>query len=165
MLTSWVVLPPADQSEEGNAKIKAIYIYNFTKYIEWPDNYKQGNFVIGVVGTNPILLGELTKMATSKTVGNQKLEIKNITSTDDASDCHIVYILSDYSTQLTDVLGRIRGKSVLVVTDKAGLAAKGAAINFVYVDSKQKIELNKTNIEKYKLKVASALVDLSLQVK
>ena len=165
LLTSWVVLPSADQSEEASAKIKAIYIYNFTKYIEWPDNYKQGNFVIGVVGTNATLVNELNKMATSKTVGNQKLEIKNISGSEDASECHIVFILSDYSTQLSEILTKIKGKSVLVVTDKAGMAAKGSAINFVFVDNKQKIELNKTNVEKYRLKVASTLVDLALQVK
>ena len=39
-----------DQAEEANAKIKAIYIYNFTKYIEWPDSYKEGSFVIGFIG-------------------------------------------------------------------------------------------------------------------
>ena len=64
--------------EETNAKIKAIYIYNFTKYIEWPESYRQGNFVIGIVGNNSTLVNELKKMATVKTVGNQHLEIKNI---------------------------------------------------------------------------------------
>lgn len=163
-LSSWVVVAP-DQSEEANAKIKAIYIYNFTKYIEWPETYKQGNFVVGVYGNNISLMNELNKMAASKTVGNQKLEIKNITTAADASSCHIVFILSDNSTQLGDVVGKVKGKSALIVTDKAGLAAKGSGINFVVVDNKQKIELNRSNIEKYKLKVASTLVDMALQVK
>jgi hypothetical protein len=164
LLTQWVGMRP-DQSEEANAKIKAIYIYNFTKYIEWPDTYKQGNFVVGVLGNSTALFNELNKMAASKTVGTQKFEIKNIANVTDASACHIVYILSDNSGQLSDVLGKIKGKSALVVTDKAGMAAKGSGINFVVVDSKQKIELNKSNIEKYKLKVASTLVEMALQVK
>ncbi len=154
-----------DQGEEANAKIKAIYIYNFTKYIEWPQDYKTGNFVVGVLGSNSSLLGELNKMASAKTVGTQKFEIKNIASAADASACHIVYILNDKSSLLADVVGKVKGKSALIVTDKEGLASKGAGINFVIVENKQKIELNKSNIERYKLKVAEQLVSMAVPVK
>ncbi|MCW3102377.1 MAG: hypothetical protein JWO09_817 [Bacteroidetes bacterium] len=154
-----------DQSEEAGARIKAIYIYNFTKYIEWPAEYKEGNFVIGVYGTSIPLLNELNKMAASKTVGSQKMEIKNLTSAAEAAQCHIVYILADNSSQLADVVGKIKGKSTLIVTDKAGMAKLGAGINFSVVENKQKIELNRANIEKYKLKVASTLVEMAVQVK
>ena len=154
-----------DQGEEANAKIKAIYIYNFTKYIEWPQDYKTGNFIVGVLGSNSSLLGELNKMASAKTVGSQKFEIKNIASAAEATNCHIVYILNDKSTQLADVVGKVKGKSALIVTDKEGLASKGAAINFVIVENKQKIELNKSNIERYKLKVAEQLVSMAVPVK
>jgi hypothetical protein len=164
LLSSWIVITP-DQSEEANAKIKAIYIYNFTKYIEWPESYKEGNFVVGVLGNNVALVNELNKMASSKTVGTQKFEIKSISSPADCAKCHIVYILSDNSGQLADVLGKVKGKSTLIVTDKSGLATKGSAINFFIDGNKQKIELNKSNIEKYKLKVASTLLEMAVQVK
>jgi len=59
----------------------------------------------------------------------------------------------------------VKGKSALIVTDKEGLASKGAAINFVIVENKQKIELNKSNIERYKLKVAEQLVSMAVPVK
>ncbi len=163
-LSSWVVVPP-DQSEEANAKIKAIYIYNFTKYIEWPEAYKEGNFVVGVLGTSVPLVNELNKMAGSKTVGTQKFEIKSVASPAECAKCHIVYILSDNSGQLPDVIGKVKGKSALIVTDKSGLATKGSGINFFVDGNKQKIELNRSNIERYKLKVASTLVEMSVQVK
>jgi hypothetical protein len=164
ILSSWMVVSP-DQSEEANAKIKTIYIYNFTKYIEWPASYKEGNFVVGVLGTSTPLVSELNKMATSKTVGTQKFEIKSVSTPADCAKCHIVYILSDNSSQLNDVLGKLKGKSALIVTDKSGLATKGSGINFFVDGNKQKIELNRSNIEKYKLKVASTLVDMAVQVK
>ena len=154
-----------DQSEEANAHVKAIYIYNFTKYIEWPQNYKEGNFVVGVLGTSVPLINELNKMASSKTVGTQKFEIKSVSFVADAAKCHIIYILADNSSQLSDVIGKVKGKSALIVTDKVGLATKGSAINFIIDGNKQKIELNRSNVEKYKLKVASTLVEMSVQVK
>lgn len=154
-----------DQSEEAGAKIKAIYIYNFTKYIEWPADYKEGNFVIGVFGNNSQLLSELSKMAASKTVGSQKLEIRSISNPAEAAQCHIIYIIGDNSGQLAEVITKIKGKSTLIVTDKPGMAKQGSGINFSIVENKQKIELNRANIEKYKLKVASTLVEMAVQIK
>ncbi len=160
LLTSSTVVMPGD-SEEANAKIKAIYIYNFTKYIEWPENYQEGSFVIGFIGSSSSLLTELSKLATSKKAGNQSIEIKNISKVDDNTKYHIIFILSDNSAQLTEVIAKSKGKSTLIVTEKPGLAQKGAGINFIVEDNKQKIELNKENISKYKLKVAETLVKLS----
>jgi hypothetical protein len=156
LFTSSTVVVP-DDSEEANARIKAIYIYNFTKYIEWPDNYKEGSFVIGFIGNNSALLGELSKMALSKKVGSQSIEIRNISTIDDNARFNIIFVLSENSSQLSEVVTKTKGKSTLIVTEKPGLVKQGAAINFIIIDNKQKFELNKTNIEKYKLKVASTL--------
>lgn len=160
ILTSFVSVLP-DDSEEANARIKSIYIYNFTKYIEWPENYREGNFVIGFIGNNSALLTELSKMSSVKKVGNQSIEIKNISNVDDNTRFNIIFILSDNSSQLTEVVNKVKNKSTLIVTEKQGLAKQGAGINFVVIENKQKIELNKKNIEKYKLKVASALENMA----
>ncbi|MFY9307554.1 MAG: YfiR family protein [Bacteroidia bacterium] len=160
LFTSSTMVKPGD-SEEANAKIKAIYIYNFTKYIEWPESYQEGSFVIGYIGNNTALLTELSKLAASKKAGNQSIEIRNISKLDDNSKYHIIFILADNSTQLAEVLAKTKGKSTLIVTEKPGLAQKGAGINFIVEDNKQKIELSKENISKYKLKVAETLVKLS----
>lgn len=163
LFTSANTVLPGD-GEETNAKIKAIYIYNFTKYIEWPDSYKEGSFVIGFIGNNSALLSELSKMANVKKAGNQNIEIRNISTLDDNTKYNIVFLLSDNSSQLGEVVSKAKGKSTLIVTEKPGLAEKGAGINFIVEENKQKIELNKANIEKYKLKVAEGLVKMSKQI-
>ena len=66
--------------------------------------------------------------------------------------CHILYVLSDYSSQLNEVIEKMKSKSTLIITDKAGFTSKGAGINFVVQENKQKIELNKANIKRYKIK-------------
>lgn len=162
LFTSSIVVVP-DQAEESVAKIKAIYIYNFTKYIEWPENYKEGSFVIGFIGSNRALFDQLSVIGT-KRVGTQPIEVRNISTIESTDKFNIIYILSDNSTQLSEVISKVKGKSTLIVTDKPGLAKQGAGINFVIVDSKQKIELNKANIEKYKLKVATTLLEMSVKV-
>lgn len=163
LFTSWAD-DDIERSERANARIKTIYIYNFTKYIEWPKSYKDGKFVIGVLGSNAYLYDELTKMAISKTAGSQKIEVKSLSSAQAASQCHIVYVLNTNSDKLKDIVSVAKGKSILIVTDKPGMAKMGSGINFVVQENKQKIELNKVNIEKYNLKIASALADMAITV-
>lgn len=160
-----VVLP--DQSEEANTKLKAIYINNFIKYIEWPEDYKQGNVLVGVLGSNAILNTELQKTAESnnKKPENRKIEITNLAGSADAAKCHIVYILPDNSSQLNDVVAKVKNKSTLIVTEKPGMTEQGAGINFVIVENKLKFELNRQNIENHKLKVAAQLVNFAVNKK
>jgi len=154
----------SDQSVDTNAKIKTVFLYNFTKYIEWPTQYKKGNFVIGLLGASSSLASELDKMAQSKTVGDQKFQIKKYTSTTGLDGCHILFVAPDCSIPFSEVTSKLKGKSTLIVTERSGLAKQGSAINFVIVDNKQKFELNKGNAEKYNLKVANSLSQLAIVI-
>lgn len=58
--------------------MKAVFLYNFTRYFEWPENKKLNNFVIYVVGKNESLMSELKNLAAKKKVGNQEIEIKTL---------------------------------------------------------------------------------------
>lgn len=151
-------------SFDPNAKIKACFIYNFTRYFEWPESMKSGNFIIHIVGSNSSLNYELNKMATVKQVGNQKLEIKSGSIVDVALKPHIIFLLTDASDMLKDVASKYKGKGTLVITEKAGLAKSGSSINFVVADSKQKFEFSKNNAEKSGLKTNEELKSLAIAV-
>jgi hypothetical protein len=162
MLVSAAPLSEKVQTDT-NAKIKAVFLYNFTKYIEWPKSYKDGNFIIGVLGNSPIY-PELNSMASSKTVGSQKMEIKMFTSVGNISKCHMLYVPGNSVSGINDVLPKLKGNSTLLITEKPGLVKQGAAINFVVMDNKQKFELSKSNAEKYDLIVGANLLALAIVV-
>jgi hypothetical protein len=149
---------------DTNAKLKSVFIYNFTRYIEWPADYKTGNFVINMFGSNTAMLAELNNMAKTKKVGTQTIEVRNTTSLDGVGKCHILYISPDATNPIADIIAKVKGKATLIITEKPGLAKQGSAINFIVVDSRQKFELNQTNAEKYNLKVSSSLVALAIPV-
>ena len=152
-----------NQEIDTNAKIKAMFVYNFTKYIEWPQSYKQGNFIIGVLGNSPIF-AELSNMANAKKAGAQSFEIKNFTSPASISKCHMLIIASDITTGFNDALSKLKDHNTLIITEKAGLTKQGSAINFVVQNNKQAFELNKANAEKYDLKVSSNLMALAIVI-
>ena len=153
------------QTFDPNAKVKAVFLYNFTRYFEWPSKMKSGNFIIHIVGgSNTALNQELNKMATSKQVGSQKLEIKNSSNLDAAAQPHIIFILNEASEQLKEIISKFKGKGSLIVTEKVGLAKSGSAINFVVADSKQRFEYNKANAVKAGLKTSDELKSLAIAI-
>jgi hypothetical protein len=153
-----------DATIDTNAKIKAVFIYNFTKYIEWPQSYKEGEFTIGIVGETP-LYSELIKMTETKKVANQTLEVKKFESPSEVTKCHLLYICKDKSSNIADIIKKLKNNSTLLVTEENLLMEKGAGINFIIKDNRQKFELNKGNVEKYKLKISSNLEALAFTVK
>ena len=149
---------------DPNAKVKAVYLFNFTRYFECPENMKSGNFVIQVVGSNSALNQELIKMAASKQIGNRKLEIKISSSFDPSFKPHIIFLLNESSDLLKDASSKYKGKGILIVTEKPGLAKTGSAINFVAVENKLKFEYSKNNAVKAGLKTSDDLKSLAIAV-
>lgn len=159
-------------NERAMVKIKSVFIYNFTLYIDWPDAYKSGKFVVGILADNSnkkltnAMYTELQNMARTKKAGTQPFQIELFSSVNDISKCHIVYMPEGVSNKLSQVIKRIDSKNyhTLIVTDKEGLAKKGAAVNFVRVESRQKFELNEKNAKKYGLKLAAKFKNLAIIV-
>jgi hypothetical protein len=151
------------QKDDGPSKIKATHLYVFTKYFEWPGN-TAATFNISILGDNPGLMSELTKLASTKTVGSKKIEIKNINTLSEANGPEILFILSDKSSVLAEAVSKFKGKGTLIVTEKQGLAKVGSAINFVIVENNIKFELNKTSAGKAGLKVSSKIEPLASKV-
>lgn len=152
------------QTFDTNAKIKAVFLYNFTRYFEWPSAKKTGNFIIHVVGKNEALMKELTKMAESKTVGNQKMEVINTPAFDPKAKPHMLFLLPDVSKSLADATSKLKGKGALIIAENAGAAKSGAAINFVVIENKQKFEYSKNSAVKAGLKTSEDFKALAIAI-
>jgi len=145
-------------------KYKALFIYNFTKHIEWPASQKTGDFVVGVVGQN-ILVDKLIEVTNNKKVGNQNIVIQTYKSVNEITNCNIVVLGANNSTpkKLALVLQKINS-STLVVSNGNNSATKGATINFTIQNSKLKFELNNADATKRQLKISTYLHNLAVIV-
>ena len=144
-------------------KYHSMFIYNFTRYVKWPDAQSSGTFVIGVLG-NSAIQKELETMATTKRVNGMSIEVKNFSTIEEIHNCHILYVSTSETDKMEQVVSSTQNQSILIVTDNPGMAEKGASINFVEVDGKIKFELNQQNIQTRGLKVASSLTSLAILV-
>jgi len=129
-----------------------VFLYNFTRYFEWPDNKKVDNFVIYVVGKNDNLITELKSLATKKKVGNQDIEIKNSLTYDPSINSHIIYFSPDIIKPVSEAASKNKNKGALVVAETPGAAGSGASINFILIENKLKFEYSKNTAVKAGLK-------------
>jgi hypothetical protein len=142
-------------------KFERTFIYNFTKYIQWPPGQQSGDFVIGVLGDSPIY-EQLQVMSQTRTAGAQKFEIKKLNSVNEIKGLHMLFVPKDQNGQIGSILAKIKGAATLVITEGTGMAGKGSCINFIYIDGKPRFELNKNAADKSNLKVSSELMKLAI---
>ena len=143
-------------------KYQSVFIFSFTRYVQWPDAYNQGDFEILVLGECPIL-EELKAMAAAKKVqGDRNIKVTKINSPSEVRKCNILYVPSSKSNQLEGVLAKVGTQSILVITEEPGLGAKGSDINFIVKDGKLAFELNQGAVSKQSLKVSIELTRLAV---
>jgi hypothetical protein len=149
---------------ETDYKVHANIIYRFTKYIDWPINKKSGDFIIGIVGDSP-LYDELKALSANKTVGSQKIVVVKMSPSASSYNCHILFIGDEESNSLKRIAALTAGAAILIVSESEGLARKGSCINFITVDERLKLEINKANVEQRDLRIASELLELGIIIK
>ena len=138
-------------------KYLASCLYSFSRYVNWPFDYKVGDFIIAVVGDKSVYT-ELQAMVAGKSVGIQPMVVKFYNSADEVNGYHhIVYLSEEQSGSLSKVVSKLGGKGTLMVTEKEGMLKFGAAIDFTSVDGLMKFEMSKGNFDKYGLQVSSFL--------
>ena len=144
-------------------EIHAAMLFNFIKYIQWPDESAGGEFVVGVMGEDNVY-NTLKQWYDGKPKGTKKYSIRKLSSTADAAGCQVVYVGKAKSKELEGIIGSISGKSVLTVTDGNGLAQKGSCINFKIIDGKLKFELNQASVSGSNLKVSGQLSSMAILI-
>jgi hypothetical protein len=149
------------QANEYN--LKAAFIYNFTRYIEWKAAEGENEFIIGVIGASPIN-NPLMEIVKTEMVDNKKITIRQFNKSEDISFCHILFISQKSSVPLEDILAKTN-KGTLIISEQDGYAEHGTAINFVVVNHKLKFEANVKAINAAGLTASSQLLKLAIIIK
>jgi hypothetical protein len=147
--------------ERPTHEIHAAMLFNFIKYVQWPNEGEGGEFVVGVIGEDNVF-NTLNQWYNGKAKGSKKYVIKKLSSADESSSCQVVYIGKSKSKDFDEVKTSIGGKSILTITDGSGLGQKGSCINFKVIDGKLKFELNQGIVTSSNLKVSSQLSSMAI---
>ncbi|GIV37192.1 MAG: hypothetical protein KatS3mg032_1571 [Cyclobacteriaceae bacterium] len=149
--------------ERPEHEIHAAMLFNFIKYVQWPDEAAPGDFVVGVMGEDNVF-NTLKAWYDGKPKGAKKYVVKKLTTANEAASCHVVYLGKSKSKEFENIKSSIAGKPVLTVTDGNGLGQKGSCINFRVIDGKLKWELNQATFSSSNLKVSGQLASMSILI-
>jgi hypothetical protein len=150
----------------GEYQVKAAFLYNFAKFVEWPPgSFSDGSapLRICVLGQDPFGQ-ELRDITQEKTVNGRKLQVDQVVDLQLARACHILFISSSEKAQLTRIFESLRGTDALTVGDVKGFVQQGGMINFVLENARVQFEVNRKAAEQAELKISSKLLSVAKRV-
>jgi hypothetical protein len=149
-------------------KVKAAYLLNFAKFVNWPQKIyddDNGDVVIGILGDDPFG-GAIDDMAKGKAVGQHSVLIRRFESFDESNagklrKCHILFICYSEKDDLPRILRALKDAPVLTVSEIERFPAKGGMILFDQEGQRITLAINKTAAEKSGLTLSSQLLQVA----
>lgn len=154
-------------AQEREWEVKAAFIYNFAKFVEWPSQAfgtSNGLFTIGVVGCGA--LADALKALEGKPLRSRTITIRQVGQPEEGKKCQMLVISQPEGRQAGLFITATRGQSILTVGDSLeNFLALGGMINLVQVDDKIRFEINAKAAQQAGLQISSQLLKLALSVK
>lgn len=147
-------------------QVKAAYLFNFLKFVEWPDDPgsdPHGKWVIGFLGDSPIG-NELSHLVEGKNVLGRDLLVKKFKPADNIRACNILFISESEKVRMPSILADLRGSSVLTVADMENFTGSGGMIQFVVEDARVRVAIDVGATTRAHLKISSKLLSLARSV-
>ncbi len=152
------------QAKPGEYQVKAAYLYNFGRFIEWPAKDTSAHFTICVLGEDPFGPALNTTLA-DQSINGHTVVAKRVPTPQDAVNCHILFISSSEGDRLKEILASLSGASVLTVSDLPQFTRRGGMVQFVLEGSKVRFEVNSAIAERAGLTLSSELLKVAISVK
>lgn len=146
-------------------KLKAAFLFNFAKFIDWPAEAfadDKSPFVIGVLGDNPFG-NELEQTVAGKKVNDHPITIQSFRAAAETTNCHILFISTAEKKRLPEIIQALRGTSVLTVGETEQFIEAGGMINFVLEAGKIRFQINDDAAKAARLKISSKLMSLAVR--
>jgi hypothetical protein len=155
-----------DSSDSSEYLIKAGFIYNFAKLVEWPTtafSQQDSPIVIGILGDDPFG-GTLDRIVADKKVNGRGFVIKRLRwgkDLKDLKDCKILFISSSEREHIDSVVDTMKWLPILTIGDAPGFAKRGGIVNFTVEDNKVRFEVNVEAAKRADLTISSRLLTLA----
>ncbi|MBN2350113.1 MAG: YfiR family protein [Bacteroidales bacterium] len=150
-------------SNAQEEKYISLFLYNFSKHFDWPQESKSGDFVIEILGHKSVF-DELEKIVSMKKVGNQDIVVRNFSDYSQLGNGQILFVGYWHNKYLPEIVNKCRNKNVLIVTENEGSIEKGSAINFLILNGTIKFEMSKSNTVSHNLKIDPRIEQLAIRV-
>jgi hypothetical protein len=153
----------ADAPTLSETQVKALFIFNFTKYVEWPESAfasPAAPLTIGLLGGGD-LAEPLRALVAGKTCNGRPIMIEDNLTAGKATNCHILFLSAAQQKDLPALLSALRGQPVLAVGENEKFTRLGGIVNFGRRDSKVRLEINTASAGEARLKISAKLLGVA----
>ena len=154
----------ADSTVDAEYRLKAAYLYNFAKFVEWPTNTlatETSPIVIAVFGDNPFG-ASLNQAVNGRTANGHPVTVRYAHRPAELEGAHLVFLSRNVRTE---ILNQLAGKSVLTVGESDGFLPAGGMIQFVIAENRVRFAIAEPAAQQAGLKISSQLLALAVPEK
>ena len=153
------------QTAPTEYQIKAAFLFNFAKFVDWPvpaDPSSNAPIVIGVLGEN-VFQDDLAAAINGKTINNHPLQFRQFRSALETTNCQILFISPSEKSRFARIIGELHNASILTVSETDHFIEDGGMINFVIVEKRVRFQINNDAAKKAGLTISSKLLSLAVR--
>lgn len=158
-----VAAPFPQQNTAEEYKVKAVFLFHFAQFVDWPaDNFpgERAPLVIGVLGEDPFGV-YLDQVVAGEVINDRPLEVRRFSRPEDVTNCHILFVNGEGQVQLRSLLKVIENRAVLTVGDSPAFIRAGGMIRFFSQNSKVRLQINPEAARASGLTISSKLLRLA----
>ena len=163
LLSSSVSCLYAQPSPSQEYQIKAVFLYHFTQFVEWPDSAhhtESSPIVIGILGEDPFGT-YLDEVVAGEEVKGRPIVVQRFHHVDEVDTCHILFINGIKEEQQEQVMQALDGRSILTIGDQNHFIEQGGCIRFMTVNKKIRFQINPDAAKGVGLHISSRLLSLA----
>lgn len=157
----------AHADDVAHDQVKALFLYNFANFVEWPDSaFQEKSSPLRLCLYGNIPFGGFLDAVNGTLIGNRKLDVvRTKTKKDIETGCHILYVGLDKKIELPNFFKEIKYKYVLSIGERGDFVDKGGVVNIVRTTDQVKFDINITTALNNGLWVSSDLLSLAREIK
>lgn len=153
----------AQESQPSEYQVKAAFIFNFAKFIDWPPvafSDTKAPLVIGVFGDKPFC-ADLERAVQGKVINTRTVLVKECQTVEEAAQCQLLFIGAPAKERLPEILAGLMKTNIVTISESEGFIKAGGAINFFREGKKIRFEINDEVVKRASFKIDSKLLGLS----
>jgi hypothetical protein len=164
LLIAFISLSFAQSDGPTEYQLKAAFVYNFAKFIEWPTSaFNGGSAPLRFCVLGASLVGpELSQITQGKAISGHPIQVQ--LNARNLTDCHVLFVSSAHSVPVREIRESLNGAPVLMVGESRDFAANGGTIGFVVEESRVRFEVNLQAAKQMRLNISSKLLSLAKKV-
>lgn len=158
LMLSGLIQPAHAQTPEYS--LKAVFIYNFCQFIDWPDSAfaaRSTPLIIGIIGNDPFD-GELEATVRGEVLRGRPLRVEHYRRLEDARRCHLLFIADSERGRTSSILASLRGTSIVTVGETNDFVSQGGMIALIADGNRVRLQINPVRLRTAQLAVSSKLL-------